>query len=115
MSEGERIYLSPPHMGGSERRYLDEAFASNFVAPVGPQLDAFEESFLEKTGFAAAVAVASGILAFICIGFLVAPVGGIFLLVLAIMGLIKAVNGESVPVPLIGKWGEQWFEGITKV
>ncbi len=62
-----------------------------------------------------AVAVASGILAFVCIGFLIAPVGGLTLLVLAIMGLIKAVHGEAVPVPWIGKWGEEWFAGITKV
>ena len=42
-------------------------------------------------------------------------VGGLTLLVLAIMGLIKAVHGEAVPVPWIGKWGEEWFAGITKV
>ena len=37
-----RIYLSRPHMSGTEQRFVNEAFASNFVAPVGPQLDAFE-------------------------------------------------------------------------
>jgi pyridoxal phosphate-dependent aminotransferase EpsN len=37
-----RIYLSRPHMSGHEERRVAEAFASNFVAPVGPQLDAFE-------------------------------------------------------------------------
>ncbi len=55
-----RIYLSPPHMGGAEQRYLQEAFDSNFIAPVGPQLTAFEEAFCEATGFSHAVAVASG-------------------------------------------------------
>ena len=60
MSKGERIFLSPPHMGDAERRYVDEAFAANFIAPVGPQLDAFERSFRDRTGFAAAVAVSSG-------------------------------------------------------
>lgn len=39
-----RIYLSRPHMSGYERRHVAEAFASNFVAPLGPQLDAFETS-----------------------------------------------------------------------
>jgi pyridoxal phosphate-dependent aminotransferase EpsN len=39
-----RIYLSRPHMSGQEQIYVAEAFASNFVAPLGPQLDAFEES-----------------------------------------------------------------------
>ena len=37
-----RIYLSRPHMSGHEQACVAEAFASNFVAPLGPQLDAFE-------------------------------------------------------------------------
>ena len=39
-----RIYLSRPHMTGNEERRVAEAFASNFVAPLGPQLDTFEAS-----------------------------------------------------------------------
>ena len=39
-----RIYLSRPHMSGREQQYVAEAFASNFVAPLGPQLDAFESA-----------------------------------------------------------------------
>ncbi|WP_275543157.1 DegT/DnrJ/EryC1/StrS family aminotransferase [Erythrobacter aureus] len=39
-----RIYLSRPHMSGVEELRVAEAFASNFVAPLGPQLDAFESS-----------------------------------------------------------------------
>ena len=42
-----RIYLSRPHMSGHEERFVSEAFASNFVAPLGPQLDAFEASVCE--------------------------------------------------------------------
>lgn len=38
-----RIYLSRPHMSGLEHVYVSEAFSTNFVAPLGPQLDAFEE------------------------------------------------------------------------
>ena len=37
-----RVYLSRPHLGGAERAYVADAFESNFVAPLGPQLDAFE-------------------------------------------------------------------------
>ena len=37
-----RIFLSRPHMSGFEEARVAEAFASNFVAPLGPQLDAFE-------------------------------------------------------------------------
>ena len=40
--------------------YIEQAFASNFIAPVGPQLNQFEERFCELTGFSAAVAVSSG-------------------------------------------------------
>jgi len=42
-----RIWLSKPHMGGSEKKYVDEAFKNNFIAPIGPQLTAFEQA-LEK-------------------------------------------------------------------
>jgi pyridoxal phosphate-dependent aminotransferase EpsN len=45
-----RIYLSRPHMSGQEQIYVAEAFASNFVAPLGPQLDAFEESVRDYLG-----------------------------------------------------------------
>lgn len=45
-----RIYLSRPHMAGHESRKVMEAFASNFVAPVGPQLDAFEERVSDYLG-----------------------------------------------------------------
>jgi pyridoxal phosphate-dependent aminotransferase EpsN len=45
-----RIYLSRPHMSGHEEIRVAEAFASNFVAPLGPQLDAFEASVRDYLG-----------------------------------------------------------------
>ena len=42
-----RIYLSRPHMSDHEELRVAEAFASNFVAPLGPQLDAFEAKITE--------------------------------------------------------------------
>lgn len=45
-----RIYLSRPHMSGHEEQRVAEAFASNFVAPLGPQLDAFETSVRDYLG-----------------------------------------------------------------
>jgi len=42
-----RIFLSRPHMSGHEEQRVAEAFASNFVAPLGPQLDAFETKVTE--------------------------------------------------------------------
>jgi len=45
-----RIYLSRPHMSGHEEVRVAEAFASNFVAPLGPQLDAFEQTVSDYLG-----------------------------------------------------------------
>jgi sugar O-acyltransferase (sialic acid O-acetyltransferase NeuD family) len=55
-----RIYLSSPHMSGEERNLLLEAFDSNWIAPLGPQVDAFEREFAEKVGVPHAVALSSG-------------------------------------------------------
>jgi dTDP-4-amino-4,6-dideoxygalactose transaminase len=55
-----RIYLSPPHMGEAEMELVKEAFASNWVAPVGPHLDAFEHELAEYVGVSNAVALSSG-------------------------------------------------------
>lgn len=55
-----RIYLSPPHMSGNELQYIKSAFESNWIAPLGPNVDAFEKEIAEKTGAKGAVAVSSG-------------------------------------------------------
>lgn len=55
-----RIYLSPPDIGQAERAYVQEAFDGNWVAPVGPNLDAFEKAFAAKVRSPNAVALASG-------------------------------------------------------
>ncbi len=55
-----RIYLSPPHMSGREQVYVNEAFATNWVAPVGPHVDAFEQEFAQVVGARHAAAVSSG-------------------------------------------------------
>jgi dTDP-4-amino-4,6-dideoxygalactose transaminase len=55
-----RIYLSPPDVGEIERKLLLEAFDSNWVAPVGPDLDAFEAQVADLVGVRHAVALSSG-------------------------------------------------------
>ena len=55
-----RILLSYPHMGPDERALLLEAFDSNWIAPLGPQVDAFEAEFAERVGAKHALALASG-------------------------------------------------------
>tara|TARA_Y100000768_G_C23974445_1_gene682311 strand:- start:721 stop:1854 length:1134 start_codon:yes stop_codon:yes gene_type:complete len=37
-----RILLSPPHMGGSEKKYVEDAFNSNWIVPMGPNINGFE-------------------------------------------------------------------------
>jgi dTDP-4-amino-4,6-dideoxygalactose transaminase len=55
-----RIYLSPPDVGPEERRMLLEAFDSNWIAPLGPDVDAFERELAERVGVGHAVALSSG-------------------------------------------------------
>jgi dTDP-4-amino-4,6-dideoxygalactose transaminase len=55
-----RLFLSPPHMSGREVDEVALAFASNYVAPGGPALAAFEQAFKALTGFPHAVALTSG-------------------------------------------------------
>ena len=43
-----RIYLSPPHMSGAELELVKDAFASNWIAPLGPHVDAFEREFAAR-------------------------------------------------------------------
>ena len=55
-----RIYLSPPHLSGRELELLREAVDSNWVAPLGPQVDAFERELAEVAGVPHALALSSG-------------------------------------------------------
>ncbi len=56
----KRIYLSPPHMGDHERDLLLDAFDSNWIAPLGPHVDAFERELATKVGVGHAAALSSG-------------------------------------------------------
>lgn len=55
-----KVYLSPPHMGGLEQRFVAEAFASNWITPLGPHVDAFEREFCATIGAQHAAALSSG-------------------------------------------------------
>ena len=56
----ERIFLSSPHMGGGEQKYIAEAFRTNWIAPLGANVTGFEEDLARYTGAPAVVALASG-------------------------------------------------------
>jgi dTDP-4-amino-4,6-dideoxygalactose transaminase len=55
-----RLFLSPPDVGPRERELLLEAFDSNWIAPLGPQVDAFEREFSRFVGLRSAAALSSG-------------------------------------------------------
>ena len=55
-----RIFLSPPHVGAAEFAFVEEAFRTNWIAPVGPHVDAFEREVCARFGFGHAAALASG-------------------------------------------------------
>ena len=55
-----RVYLSPPHLGPEERALLLDAFDSNWIAPLGPHVDAFERELAAKVGVGHAAALSSG-------------------------------------------------------
>lgn len=56
----QRLYLSPPDVGDTERTLLLDAFDSNWVAPLGPHVDGFEREFAAAVGVPAAAALSSG-------------------------------------------------------
>ena len=56
----KKIYLCSPHMGGGEMKYVKEAFDSNWIAPLGPNVDAFERELCAATGAKHVAALSSG-------------------------------------------------------
>jgi pyridoxal phosphate-dependent aminotransferase EpsN len=61
MTNNKRIFLSSPHvLSPLEREYLLDAFDSNWIAPLGHHVDAFEQEFAQKIGAKYAVALSSG-------------------------------------------------------
>jgi pyridoxal phosphate-dependent aminotransferase EpsN len=60
MTKRDKIYLSPPHMGGREIEYIREAFDTNWIAPLGPHVEAFERECALAAGVSSALALTSG-------------------------------------------------------
>jgi pyridoxal phosphate-dependent aminotransferase EpsN len=55
-----RLHLSPPWVSGDELAFIADAVASNWIAPLGPHVDAFEREFAGKVGMTHAAALSSG-------------------------------------------------------
>ncbi len=56
----EKIWLSPPHMGGKEEKYVEDVFASNWIAPIGPYVDQFEKMLANYNEVQHVAALSSG-------------------------------------------------------
>jgi dTDP-4-amino-4,6-dideoxygalactose transaminase len=56
----QRIWLSSPHLGDEETAFVEEAFRTNWIAPLGPHVDGFERELAEFVGIGHAAALSSG-------------------------------------------------------
>jgi dTDP-4-amino-4,6-dideoxygalactose transaminase len=101
MTKPKRIFLSPPHMGGDERILVHEAFESNYVAPIGPMVDAFEQEFARKVAIPHALAVSSGTAA--------------MHLALRVLGVGRGDEVIASTLTFIGSVTPITFEGATPV
>jgi len=55
-----KIWLSSPHMGGSEQKFVNDAFETNWIAPLGPHVNGFEDDIVAFTGSKHAAALSAG-------------------------------------------------------
>lgn len=58
--EKSKIWLSSPHMGGNEEAYVNGVFESNWIAPLGPMVDRFEQTLSDYIGMKSCAALSSG-------------------------------------------------------
>src|SRR5690625_325382 len=71
----EKIWLSTPHMGGEEQKFIQEAFDTNWVAPLGPNVNGFEKDLTEYLAEEVHVAALSSGTAAIHLGLILLGVG----------------------------------------
>ncbi len=55
-----KLYLASPHMGGEEMQYIKQAFDTNWIAPLGENVNCFEKEIAEYAGVSSAVALSAG-------------------------------------------------------
>ncbi|MFN6429958.1 Putative pyridoxal phosphate-dependent aminotransferase EpsN [Eubacterium callanderi] len=60
MEKPEKIYLSSPHMGGEEMKYIQEAFDTNWIAPLGKNVNQFEKEMAAYVGVKTGAALSAG-------------------------------------------------------
>ena len=60
MEKTEKIYLASPHMGGEEMKYIQEAFDTNWIAPLGKNVNQFEKEMADYVGVKTGAALSAG-------------------------------------------------------
>jgi dTDP-4-amino-4,6-dideoxygalactose transaminase len=105
-----RIFLSPPHMSGKEIFFVKEAFDSNYIAPLGPQVDAFEKEFSEYTGISHCVALSSGTAAMhLAVRFMgIGPGDEVFASTLTFIGSVSPILFEGATPVFIDADRQSW-------
>jgi dTDP-4-amino-4,6-dideoxygalactose transaminase len=106
----ERIFLSPPHLGGNEMEFVCQAFSSNYIAPLGPMVDAFEKVFAQKVGVAHAVALSSGTAAIhLSLRLLgISPGDEVFASTLTFMGSVSPITFQGARPVFIDADPQTW-------
>ena len=98
----ERIFLSAPHLTGREMGYIQEAFDDNWIGPLGPHVEAFEQQLVGIVGLKRALALSSGTAA-IHLALRTLGIGTGDLVLASSFTFI----GSVAPLPLVG--AEPWF------
>jgi pyridoxal phosphate-dependent aminotransferase EpsN len=87
----KRVFLSSPHLSGLEEEYVANAFATNWVTPLGPHVDGFEKEFAAKVGVHHSVALSSGTAA-LHLALLLAGVGAGDEVMVSTLTFVASVN-----------------------
>jgi dTDP-4-amino-4,6-dideoxygalactose transaminase len=110
MSDYKRIFLSPPHMSGREQDFVRQAFESNYIAPHGPMVDAFEREMAAYIDIPHCLAVDSGTsamhLALRCMG--VSPGDVVVASTLTFIGSVSPVFFQGATVLFVDADPSTW-------
>jgi dTDP-4-amino-4,6-dideoxygalactose transaminase len=106
----KRLFLSPPHLGAQELTFVQQAFESNYIAPLGPMVDDFEKEFAKKVDLPYAVALSSGTAA-MHLALRILGVGEgdeVFASTLTFVGGVTPITFEGATPVLIDSDRESW-------
>ncbi len=106
----QRIWMSSPHLGEEESAFVEEAFRTNWIAPLGPHVDGFEKELAAHVGMGHAAAVSSGTAA-IHLGLLllgVKPGDTVFCSSLTFVGSANPINYCNARPVFIDSEPETW-------